>query len=32
VLFLAGELDEYLRSLPSRAVTQAATGQPLRDD
>jgi excisionase family DNA binding protein len=29
ILFVASELDAYLRTLPSCAVTHAATGQPL---
>jgi excisionase family DNA binding protein len=29
VVFLASEFDEFLKALPSRAVTHAATGQPL---
>jgi excisionase family DNA binding protein len=32
VLFLASEFDEFLKALPSRAVTHAATGQPLSRD
>jgi excisionase family DNA binding protein len=32
VLFMAGELDAYLRGLPVRAATHDATGKPISGD